>query len=56
MEVLTDDSIIELWEKREENDRLALAKAWIKKQDGYAISNCVDESLNITYNSIITYK
>lgn len=54
--VLTDDEIVELWENRKEDDKLELAKNWIKKQDGYAISDCVDETLNINFNSIVKYK
>lgn len=32
--VLTDDEIISLWEQRDCDDRLELAKNWIKKQGG----------------------
>lgn len=56
IKVLSDDEIIELWQNRKENDKLDLAKNWIKKQDGYAVSNCVDETLDIDFNSIIKYQ
>jgi hypothetical protein len=53
--VLTDQEIIELWKNRKVDDELELAKNWIKKQEGYAVCNCVDDTLNITYNSIVEY-
>jgi len=56
MEVLKDEEIIDLWRKRKDIDELALAKNWIMRQEGYATSNCIDETLNIDYNSIVAYK
>jgi hypothetical protein len=56
VKVLTDDEIIDLWKKRKRTDELVLAKDWVKKQDGYAVSNCFDESLDIHYNSVISYR
>lgn len=53
--VLTDEEIIELWKNREIDDKLQIAKDWIKKQQGYAISICIDETLNITFRSIVKY-
>jgi len=53
--VLSDEEIIELWENRKVDDKLKLAKDWIKTQEGYATSNCVDDSLDIDYNSIVKY-
>ena len=54
--VLSDDEIVQLWEKRNENDKLKLAKDRIKKQDGYAISNCVDNKFGIKSNTIVRYE
>ncbi len=53
--VLADDEIIKLWENRTGNDKLKLAKDWIKRQNGYSVSNCVDDTLNIDFGSIVKY-
>lgn len=54
--VLTDSEIIKLWKERKNDDEIELAKNWIREQEGYAISNCVDKTLNITYRSIVKYR
>jgi len=56
IKTLSDNDIIKLWEARNVDDKLELAKNWIKREDGYAVSNCVDDTLNITYGSIVNYK
>ena len=56
LKVLTDEEIISIWENRGINDKLILAKNWIKKEKGYSVSNCNDETLNINSNSIVNYK
>ena len=53
--LLTDSEIIELWQNRNVNDALDLAKSWIAKQPGYAISSCQDKKIKLTYNSIVKY-
>ena len=52
---LTDQEILDIW-NTSKKDELALAKDWIKKQKGYATSNCVDLTLKIDYDSIVKYK
>lgn len=55
--VLSDSEIIELWEQRKIDDnKLSLAKVWIQKQEGYAVSNCVDNSMLISYSSVVKYE
>lgn len=56
LKVLSDREIIELWESRGNDDKLELAKNWIRTQKGYAVSNCIDETLGITYKSIVKYE
>jgi len=53
--VLSDDEIIERWRKRMENDELILAKAWIKRMQCFAISNCEDTKLKLKYNDIVQF-
>lgn len=55
-EVLSNEEIIALWQNRKDNDILELAKNWIEKQDGYAVSNCVDKRMNINHNSVVKYE
>lgn len=54
--VLSDEEIIEIWSKRKDKGELKIAKEWIKKQNGYAVSNCIDKSLNVNYGSIVKFK
>lgn len=54
--VLTDEEIIEVWRNRDSGDELKLAKNWIMKQKGYAISSCVDGIRGIKHNSIVKYE
>ena len=52
--ILTDEEIIELWEAREQNDKLELAKKWIRRQDGYATSNLKYKKIN--HSTIVKFK
>lgn len=54
--ILTDEEIIAIWETRSSLGKLEEAKRWIKGQDGYAVSNCLDEKNDIKHSSIIEYK
>ena len=54
--ILTDKEIVGLWENRKKDNELELAKDWIKKQYGYACSNITDDTLGITYDSIVKYR
>lgn len=58
LHVLTNDDVIEEWKLRDKTfeDELELATKWIRKQNGFASSNCYDESLNILGGSIVKYK
>ena len=54
--VLTDSEIVAMWKNRDDKDEIDLAKQWIKSQDGYATSNCKDEYLGISHQSIVKFK
>lgn len=56
VEVLTDHQILQVWLNRDTKDELALAKDWIKRQEGYAISDCSDDTINLSGNGIVKYK
>lgn len=56
VKVLTDDEILEVWRNRPDGNELELAKNWIKKQDGFAVSSCVDDTLGIDYQSVVQFK
>lgn len=56
--VLSDEEIIDLWKNRKVkgDDELELAKKWLMKEKGYAISNIKDDTLNIDFDSVVAYK
>ncbi len=54
--VLSDDEVISVWINRPPEDDLEMAKQWIKKQDGYAISNCADKTLELNHSDIVKYQ
>jgi ribosomal protein S4E len=51
--VLSNEEIIKLWKLRKIDDELKLARAWLIRQDGYALSVC--EGDNISYSSVVQY-
>lgn len=55
--VLTDEEILQQYLKKStKEEKLKSAKNWIKKQDGFAVSNVIDETINVDYDSIIAFK
>ena len=54
--VLSDEEIITEWQNRDKSNELEYAKDWIKKQKGFAISNCNDKESNIGYGTIVKFK